>query len=264
MAHPYRWPVLGWDSDISALTRDDMLNYYRTHYVPGNMVLVVVGDVKASEVFGWAEQYFGPIEAGTLPPPVDTVEPEQEAERRFVFHREVPLPMVRIAWHVPGVGDKDFFPLVCLEAVLSAGRSSRLQTRLVRGEAIASDASVWASTRIDDCLFVASGTAAPGTGVQELEDALLAEINDIINNGITEEELKKVKKQLRAGEFLDLESNQAKARVLGSWECRSSWKDAMKYQETVQLVTVEQVRAVAEKYLDHRRTVGWLLPEETK
>ena len=119
-AHPYRWPVIGWRSDVENVSRDAIYQYYRTHYGPDNAVAVVVGDVTAADALRLARQYFGPIKPIPKPPEVHTTEPPQRGERRVIVRRSGSLPMVLIAWKAPAALDPD--TLRARRAVGSPGR----------------------------------------------------------------------------------------------------------------------------------------------
>jgi predicted Zn-dependent peptidase len=101
VAHPYMWPVIGWESDIKNWTKQDLENYFHTYYAPNNCLVVISGDVKLDEVKSLAQKYFEPIPAGPKPRKVHTIEPPQTGERRLFVKREVPSPNLMIAYHVP-------------------------------------------------------------------------------------------------------------------------------------------------------------------
>ena len=134
IAHPYRWPILGWASDIENFSVDDLKQHYRMGYAPNNCVMVVSGDVSATEVITLAKKYFEPIPRHDPPPPLRTREPEQLGERRVVVGKQAQLPILLVSFHVPNARHDDFIPLEVLGAILTQGRSSRLYRRLVDGE----------------------------------------------------------------------------------------------------------------------------------
>ena len=126
MAHPYRWSVIGYESDIKNWTKEDLQRYFETYYAPNNAVVVIAGDVKYDKVKKLAEQYFGPIPAQEPPRPVHTVEPEQMGEKRVMVHKKVSTPNLMMAYHVPATSSEDFYALELMNAILSSGKSSRL------------------------------------------------------------------------------------------------------------------------------------------
>jgi zinc protease len=130
-AHPYSNPVIGWMSDLSALTEQDMENYFHTYYSPSNLSLVIVGDVAEEEALKLAKKYFGKIKKRDAPPPMRTVEPEQIGERRVEVHREAFLPVVGIAYHIPEYVNPKSPTFQVISRILASGESSRLYQRLV-------------------------------------------------------------------------------------------------------------------------------------
>src|SRR6185436_9591934 len=104
-AHPYQHPTIGWLPDLQAMTRDDLFGYYRRYYVPNNAALVIVGDVDADEALRRAEQHFGKIPAGALPPRQTTIEPEQTGERRVTIRKPGTTAYLKLAYHSPAVTD---------------------------------------------------------------------------------------------------------------------------------------------------------------
>ncbi len=146
MAHPYQWPVLGWMSDLNAITLDDVKDYYAIHYAPDKATLVVCGPVTHDAVMRLAEQYFGKLKPGRPSPPVSTVEPEQQGERRSTVHAVVQLPVVIAGYKIPADSSADAPALEVVSRILSQGESSRLYRKLVYE---------------DQTALFAGGTAAP-------------------------------------------------------------------------------------------------------
>src|SRR5438552_302199 len=131
IAHPYGQPVVGWPSDLESFSMTDAEKFYKMHYVPGNMVVSIVGDLKMSEVLPIVEKYFGRLPAGPVPEPLRTVEPPQNAERIVVMH-DPSQPIFIEGYHKPNALDKDDAVYFALQDLLSSGRTSRLYRSLVR------------------------------------------------------------------------------------------------------------------------------------
>ena len=124
--HPYRHPTIGWLSDLQRMTRDDLYDYYHRNYVPNNATVVVVGDVDADDVLRRVEKQFGGIAAGPSPRRVSVVEPEQLGERRVEVAREGTTAYLKLAYHAPAVGDRNFFPMLVLDAILTGAKGINL------------------------------------------------------------------------------------------------------------------------------------------
>ena len=125
-AHPYRHPVIGWKTDLLAITRDDLHQHYRTFYTPNNAVAVVTGDFDPATMLAKIEAAFGALAAGPQPSPMRVREPLQQAERRVVLRGEDPTAYYLHAFHVPDAGHPDFFPLVVMDSVLGGAKGMGL------------------------------------------------------------------------------------------------------------------------------------------
>ncbi|MEW5925820.1 MAG: pitrilysin family protein [Candidatus Zixiibacteriota bacterium] len=128
-ANPYGWPVVGWMTDLQRITHEDLKEYFRIHYGPGNAVAVIVGDVNAEEVFSMCEKYFGDIPAQPLPPAVMTVDDNQMGERRVEVVMDA-NPKAFVGWHIPRIGHPDIAPLDVAANILASGRTSRFYKKI--------------------------------------------------------------------------------------------------------------------------------------
>ncbi|MGB5530414.1 MAG: pitrilysin family protein, partial [Ignavibacteriaceae bacterium] len=153
-AHPYMWPVIGWESDIKNWTKKDLENYFHTYYAPNNCLLVVVGDVKFDWVKTLAEKYFESIPAGPKPRDIHTVEPEQKGEKRVFVKRDVPSPYLLFAYHVPQSGSDEYYALDLLESILSSGRTSRLYKSIVDDKQLAIDIGTYYGQAFDPTIMM--------------------------------------------------------------------------------------------------------------
>jgi zinc protease len=259
-AHPYGQPVVGFKSDLHAITRDDLWTHYQRYYAPNNAVAVAVGDFDTAALLQLVEEEFDPIPRHPAPPELRVVEPPQEGERRVVVHRPGPVPQMTIAYHVPEGTHADTLPLWILGSVLSAGRSSRLYKALVVG-GLASTAGAGSSLTRDPYLFRISATARPDAAPERLEAAALAEVQRLVDEGLPEAELAKVRRQLRAGHVFSTEGVSSQARYLGQYELAGSWRNFETYLDDLERVTAADVVRVATTYLTaDNRTVGWFFP----
>ena len=181
-AHPYRWPVIGWRSDVENVSRDAIYQYYRTHYGPGNAVAVIVGDVAAADALRLARQHFGPIKPIPKPAEVYTTEPPQRGERRVIVRRSGSLPMVLIAWKAPAALDiRTATRSTCSSGVLGEGRTSRLYQALVE-KGLATRVDAGSPSLRDPFLFTVSATARRGVTAEQLETALLEEVERVTSS----------------------------------------------------------------------------------
>jgi zinc protease len=259
-SHPYGQPVVGFKTDLHTITREDLWRHYQTYYAPNNAVAVAVGDFDTGALMETVREEFGRIERRSDPPAMRVVEPEQEGERRVTVKRPGPVPQMSIAYHVPGAAHPDTLPLWVLGAVLSTGRSSRLYKSLVM-TGLASSAGAGSAMTRDPYLFRISATARPETEPPKLEAAALAEVETLVSGGVTDAEINKVRRQIKAGHVFSTEGVTSLARYLGQYEMAHGWRNFETYLEDLGRVTAEDVARVANTYLtESNRTVGWFLP----
>ena len=264
IAHPYMWPVIGWESDIKNWTKQDLENYFHTYYAPNNCVVVISGDVKFDEVKMFAEKYFGSISSGPEPRKVHTIEPTQTGERRVFVQREVPTPYLMITYHVPQSGSEDYYALDLLNSILSQGRSSRLYSSLVEDSQLALEADSYYGDAFDPTLFYFLGVCNDGIKASELEKAMLNEIQKIIDEGINENELQKVKNQKLMEFYKTLETINGMSNTIGTYELFfGDYKKLFSAPDDYKKVTADDIKRVAAKYFTkENRTVGILNTEE--
>ncbi|MFV7770012.1 M16 family metallopeptidase [Shewanella marisflavi] len=263
-AHPYSWSVIGHESDIAAWTLEDLVQYHKTYYAPNNAVVVIAGDVKLNEVKALANQYFAPIPAQTPPREVKTVEPLQKGERRvFVQKASVSTPNVMLAFHVPATSHQDYYALDLLSSILTTGNSSRLYQGLVEKQ-VAIEVETYMPMSFDPNLFYVMGVANPGITAKELETGMIGEINRIAREGVTQDELEKVKNIKLMNFYRTMETINGKANTLGTYELYfGSFEKLFNAPEAYSKVTPEDIQRVAQTYLRRaNRTVGVLAATE--
>lgn len=258
-SHPYRRPIIGWMPDIERYTVEDARRWHADWYAPNNARLVVVGDVDHQTVFEQARRHYGPIPPRPLPELRIPVEPEQRGPRHTVVRAPAELPYIALAWHAPTLrdpaGDRDAYALEVLAAILSGHDGARLPRHLVREARVAQSASAsYGNTGRGPSLFMLVGAPAEGHDVATLEAALRAEITRIQREGISEEELARVRTQAIAAEVFKRDSLMGQAMEIGYLESVGlSWRDEQALLEGLRQVTAEEVQAVAQRYFDDNR-----------
>ena len=267
-AHPYRRPIIGWMNDLENMTAADARDWYRRWYAPNNAYVIVVGDVKKDEVFRLAERHYGRIPVRTLPGRKPQSEPPQVGIKRLTVKAPAKLPYLSLAWKVPVLRDlhreREPFALEMLGAVLDGHDAARFARNLVRGSKIAVSAGAgYDATARGEALFVVSGTPAEGRSVAELEAALRAEIARVASEGVSEQELERVKVQTIAAQVYKRDSMMAQAMEIGRAEAAGiHWRDIDTLLEKIRSVTAEEVQAMAKKYFDDATlTVAVLDPQ---
>jgi zinc protease len=274
-AHSYRHPTIGWLPDLEAMTRDDLYGYYQRYYVPNNATVVVVGDVDTDEALRSVQKHFGKIHPRDVGRRLHTREPEQLGERRLTVSKEGTTAYLKIAYHAPSATEADFFPLLVLDAVLSGAkgvslwasfrtpppqRSARLYQALVN-TGLASAVSGGLVPTQDPFLYTISLTATEASPLQLLEDAALAEIDRVRADGVTPQELRKAKNQLRARLVFEQDSITNIAHQLGYFATIADWRFHMGIAAQIDNVTLDQVAAAAASRLTPaNRTIGRFEP----
>ena len=266
--HPYHHPVIGWMSDLEATTVADAQAWYQRWYAPNNATLVIAGDVNAQEVFAQAQRYYGKIPQRALPVRRDFIEPKQIGIKRLVVKAPAELPQLVMSYQAPVLQnpDKDWRPyaLEVLAGILNGNDSARLNKHLVREQQIASDVGAgYDSAARGPGLFTLEATPTTGKSVQDAEAALRKEIALLVQDGVSAEELQRVKAQVTAGEVYKRDSTFYRAMQIGQMESIGLGYRAIPLMlEKIQAVTAEQVQQVAKEILvDDALTVAVLDPQ---
>ena len=266
--HPYHNPVIGWMSDLEMLSVNDAKVWYNRWYAPNNATLVIAGDVKAGDVFKLAQRYYGNIPMRGMAPRRNFTEPKQVGVKRVVVKAPAELPQLVMGYHTPTLKnpEKDWQPyaLEMLAGVLDGNESARLNKHLVREQKIASSVGAgYDSTARGPSVFILEATPSEGKTVGDVEAALHQEIAQLVKDGVSEEELKRVKAQVMASEVYKRDSVFYQAMQIGQMESIGLGHQAIPVMlEKLQAVTAEQVEQVAKEFLlDDNLTVATLDPQ---
>ncbi|MGJ7490159.1 M16 family metallopeptidase [Variovorax sp. ZT4R33] len=268
VASPYRRPVVGWMSDLDAMTADDVRNFHRQWYVPANAAIVVAGDVDVERVRALAEKYYGRIPARAVPARKPRTEPVQRGIRRIEFKAPAEQSYVSLAFRAPRLesldGESDVWALVVLSALLDGYPGARLDRALTQGpDRVADEAGSYAGlTGRGPQLFELDGVPAAGKTPEAVEAALRAEVARVARDGVGAAELARVKTQWVASQTYKLDSVMAQGRELGAnWVQGLPLDASARIVAQLQKVTAAQVQAVAAKYFgDDQLTVATLRP----
>lgn len=270
-AHPYKNPIIGWMNDLENMRVEDAREWYDRWYAPNNAILIVVGDVDANEVFRLAQKNYGTIPKHPLLPlnaRKPQTEPPQTGTKRIIVKAPAELPYLMMGYHAPTIRnvteDWEPYALEILEGVLDGHASARLNKSLVRESQIANSANAgYSAMARGPSIFFLSAVPRAGKTVAELEQALRKEIEKITRDGVTEDELARVKAQVVAGHVYQRDSIFSQAMQLGRLESTGlSYRDIDIILEKLKGVTAAQVRDVAKKYFnDDSLTVAVLDPQ---
>jgi predicted Zn-dependent peptidase len=261
-ASPYKWPVVGWASDIPMYTLAQAKQYFATYYAPNNITGALAGDFKPAEVMPLLERYFGRIPRGTVePPPVVTLEPRQLGEKRFSAEAET-SPTVRIWWKAVPFLHKDMPPLDLLSDVLS-GRTGRLYKGLVLGRQVANASFAVIDPRKYAGIFMVETTVKDGEDPAAAEAAVYEEIEKLQKEPVPAEELQKVKNAYKANSYRRLSSPLGILLQLVSYDALGDWRYINTSPERADAVTAADLQRVAGEYLTkENRTVATFVRKE--
>lgn len=264
-AHSYRNPPIGWPADIDAVNIEDTIRFFETYYIPQNLTMAIAGDVDPKEMRRLAEKYFGNWPARPDSPIVTTIEPPQRGERRFTIVDQS-QPILMIGYKSVAGHHEDFHALSLLSDILFNGRTSRMFRSLVVDQKLALQLqgfNGFPGTRYPG-LMLMLGVPNQGVDIDELEQAMYAEIDRVINEGVTQAELDRVRTQARANTIRGLRSNMNLALSFARANNQTgSWTTVFTDLDRMNEVTVEDIQRVAQEYLVQRsRTVGRLVTED--
>src|SRR6267378_1911257 len=266
LAHPYRWPVIGWMSDIEAITRQDCERYFRSYYAPSNCTLVLVGDFEADAAMREIERLYGGIAPGEPLPAVTTSEPRQKGARRAEIRYPSQAPALLAGFRGPSGRDPDSLVLDLIETALSSGEGARLKRALVYEQELCVDSHVYYGWRMDPGLFEISLKLNPGVDPQRAESSLWAELSRLSDEQISERELERAKNLVRNQLLRALATTNGRAHTIGQMEVMlGTWRAMLDLPDRYASITAADVQRVARKtFAPHRRNVVTLVPGEVE
>jgi zinc protease len=256
--HPYKRPGIGNIAELDASKLPEVRAFHSTFYRPDNATLVVVGDFQPNELHEWVEKYFGAIKKPAEKiPRVTTKEPPRKEEKRIVeYSPKVPLPGVAITWLAPSIRSDDTPALELASEILSGGESSRLYQSLVYEQQIVQQASFSADLNEDLGLINVTMILASGKTPADAEQALHAQLDKILRDGVSPEELEKAKARFLTGQLIQRETNNGKASELGEAAVVYGDPDRVNTDlAKLQAVTADQIKEVLNRYLAGKKKV---------
>jgi len=258
---PYRHPVIGWESDIKGMRLDDLKKWYQQWYAPNNATVVVVGDVSSKSVHKLAQQHFGGLARERVPVLRSANERISQGTKRLSMTSEkARVPMLLMSYKVPSLGsvrmsdeidEADVYALDVLAEVLDGDASARFAKHLIRGESLATYASIgYSPVSLLDTLFSISAVPAEGVTLDQLEVAITSELLEIIQSPPTQMEMQRVKSQVVASRVYAMDSMENQATIIGQLESVGlDWRLKDEYIENITEITASDLVAVVKKYI---------------
>jgi predicted Zn-dependent peptidase len=258
-AHPYHRPTIGWMADLNSFSATDAQNFFDRYYIPSNMVVAVVGDVKAAEAMPVIEKYFGQIPAHEKPDERTTTEPPQNSERRVVLY-DRSQPLYLEGYHRPDYRSPDDAVYDAIADLMSNGRTSRLYRALVRDKKIAADSAGFTGLPGNKYphLFAFYAFPLPGHKPEEMAEAIHSEIERLKKEDISDDELKMIRTRAKANLLRGLSSNEGLASELALYQSRyNDWRELFHQVENLDKVSKADIRRIANQtFVPTNRTVG--------
>lgn len=263
--YPYRIPLIGWKHEMEALDLDDAMAFYERFYTPSNAILVISGDVTMADVLPLAEKTYGQIPARDVPPRIRTKEPPQLSARRLEMESDqVAEPSFSRRYLAPGYlwGESEHaYPLQVLSDILSGGTTSRLYKSLVVEQQIASSAGAWYSPGgVGPSSFGFYGGPRPGGDIEAIEAAINVEIEKVLTEGVTQDEVDRAIQRITAEAIYARDSISGPANIFGAaLATGQTVEDVEAWPDMIRSVTVEQVNAAAKAVFQEKQSVTGIL-----
>lgn len=270
--HPYRFPIIGWEHEIQLLNREDAFAFYQRHYAPENAILIVAGDVEASDIFAMAKETYGKIEhTGEAKPRVRPKEPPVETARTVTLsHEQVKQPSARRVFLTPSYSTaegNEAFALSLLGEILGGGPTSRLYAALVLDDGPATAAGSWyQGNQLDSGRFSFYAVPKEGIELETLIEQVQSVVDTIKAEGVTSEELDKARNRMIADTVYAQDNQASLARIIGvGLTTGQTLEDIQSWPENLQKVTTADIQSAAERYLQADKSMtGFLLSAETE
>ena len=261
--HPYHWTPIGFMSDIKNWTIEDIKDFHSTYYQAKNAIVVVAGDIKKEEVFKAVKKHFNKIKnKKEIPASVHMVEPKQDGDKRAIVKKDSQVEMLAISYHIPNFEHKDQIALSALSELLSSGKSSILQKKLVDEKRLVNSVYGYNMELLDPGLFLFVAVCNEGVKAKDVEKEILSIISDIKKGNILKEELEKVKINTKADFIFSLESSSSVASLYGSYFVRDNIEPLFSYEENIKNLKVEDIVEVANKYLQKDNSTTLILKKD--
>ena len=260
--HPYHWTPIGFMDDIKNWKIEDIRKFHKTYYQPQNALLLVTGDIDPEIVFENAQKNFADINNSGDIPKVHTVEPVQDGAKRIEIFKQSEVQMLAIAYHIPNFQHPDQVALSALSEILSSGKSSRLYSQLVDKKQLVNTIYGYNMESSDPNVFMFLAVCNPDVNATDVEIELLAEIENIKKDGISKEELDRVKINVKSDFVFGLESSSSVANLFGSYLVRGDLKPLMEFEEKLAKLTSEDIVEVVKKYLTSKNSTTVILKKE--
>ncbi|MDR2342667.1 MAG: insulinase family protein [Campylobacteraceae bacterium] len=260
--HSYHWTPIGFKDDIKNWTIDDIKAFHDIYYQPSNAIIVVAGDIEPKIVFDEAKKYFGKIKKERVIPRKHQIEPEQDGAKRVYITKDSETQIIAIAYKIPSFDHPDQTALSAISALLSGGKSSRLYEILVNQKKLVNQIYAYNMDSRDPNLFMFLAVCNPGIKAEDVEKEILSVIEDLKNNGVGEDELKKVKVNTKSDFIFSLESSSNIASLFGGFLAKGSLEPLLNYEDAINALKVDAIKEVANRYFIQKHSTTVILRKD--
>ena len=260
--HPYSWPTIGCMEDIKKFELNDVRDFFQKYYVPNNAALVIGGNFEIDEAKKLVEKYFSEIPKGDILSDISFPQQELIENKNIIHEDNVQLPRIHFAWHSDKMFGDDDASLDILADILSSSKNSRLQKNLLFDKTIAQDVSAFQYSAKLNGSFIIVSTAKPGIPLEEIKKEIFLEIEKLIKDGITKEELLRAKNAVKSSYIYSLQRLDTIVDHLNHYNYFLSEPDSFVFDiERYENVTSEKVRQTAQKYLQNPYVELHIIPK---
>jgi predicted Zn-dependent peptidase len=263
--HPYHWTPIGFMSDIKNWTITDIRDFHSTYYQPKNAIVVIAGDINKDDVFKLVKKHFKDIKnKKDIPKTVHMTEPKIDGAKRAIVKKDSQVEMLAMSYHIPNFEHKDQTALSALSELLSSGKSSILQKKLVDEKRMVNSIYAYNVELKDPGLFLFVAVCNEDVEAQAVEKEILSIIDEIKEGKILEEDLEKIKINTKADFIFSLDSSSSVASLYGSYFVRDNVKPLFSYEENIQKLKLKDIVKVAKKYLQEDNSTTLILKKDDK
>ncbi len=260
----YHWTPIGFIDDIKNWSIKDIREFHSTYYQPKNAVIVVAGDIKPQIVFDGSKKYFEDINNSVEIPTPHQIEPTQDGAKRVTIYKDSEVEMLAMAYHIPNFQHKDQVALSAISELLSSGKSSRLESKLINDKKLVNTIYAYNMETKYPGIFLFLAVCNPGVKAEEVEQEILEEIKKLKTSLVTQEELDKVKINTRTDFIFSMESSSSLANIFGSYFVKGDIKPLLDYEENINKLTPQTVMDVSKKYFNPKNSTTLILKKEEK
>jgi predicted Zn-dependent peptidase len=263
--HPYHWTPIGFMNDIQNWSIDDIQKFHNKFYTPNNAIIMVTGDIDKDKVFNEATKYFKNIKNSKLAKKeLHTIEPKQDGAKRVIIHKDSQVQMLAMTFHIPNFQHKDQVAMSALSELLTSGKISRLNKLLIDQKQLVNTIYAYNMELKDPGVFLFLAVCNPGIKATTVEKEILKEIEKIKNGDISKDEISRIKINTKSDFIFSLESSTSVANLYGSYLIRGDINPLMEYEKAIENLKINDIIAVAKKYLTKDNSTTMILKKDNK